>query len=67
MKLVLIVVGLLLVLPLAVSLVFGALLATFFAGLALIGALLKLVPLLAIGLLIYWLVARQRRTSRRWE
>lgn len=64
MKYLLIVVGLLLLLPLATSLLFGALLASFFAGLALIGALLKLVPLLAIGLLLYWLVVRQRRTSR---
>jgi hypothetical protein len=67
MKLLVIVAGLLLVLPLAASLVFGALLATFFAGLALIGALLKLAPVLALGLLLYWLVVRQRRTSRPGE
>ena len=64
MKLLLIVIGLLLLLPMAVSLLLGTLLASFFAGLALVGVLLKLLPLLAVGLLLYWLVTRQRRTSR---
>jgi hypothetical protein len=64
MELLLIVAGLLLVLPLAMSLVVAALPASLFAGLALIGAVLKLIPLLAIGIVLYWLFIRQRRTSR---
>lgn len=63
MRTILIAAGLLLLLPLAIPLFFGALLASFVAGIALVGILFKAIPLLAIGLLIY-VVLRERRTQR---
>lgn len=61
MKPLLIAAGLLLLLPLAIPLFFGAIVASVFAGVALVGFALKLAPLLAVGILIYWALNRQRR------
>jgi hypothetical protein len=64
MRTFLIVAAVLLLAPLALHLAFGIL----FAGVALIITAIKLAPLLAIGLLIYWAARRQRRPhhSGRW-
>lgn len=62
-KTVLIVAGLLLLLPLAIPIVFGTLLAGLFAGVAVIGAAIKLAPVIAIALVVYWLLNRQRHAT----
>jgi uncharacterized membrane protein YvbJ len=64
MKTLLMVAGLLLLLPLAMHLLFGILLASLVAGVALIAIGLKLAPVLALGLVLYWIVTRHRRTLR---
>ena len=56
--------GLLLLLPLAIPLAVGTLVAGLVAGVALVAMALKLAPVLALGLILYWLVTRQRRTLR---
>ena len=61
MKTLLLIGGLLLLLPLAIPLFFGALLASLFAGFALIGLAFKLAPLLAVALIIYWFAKGRRR------
>lgn len=56
--------GLLVLLPLALALLFGALVASLFAGIALIHVVFKLAPLLLIGVVLYWFMTRRRRTSQ---
>jgi uncharacterized membrane protein YesL len=56
--------GLLLLLPLAIPLAVGILLAGLVASVALAAMVLKLVPVLALGLVLYWIVTRQRRALR---
>ena len=56
--------GLLLLLPLAIPLAVGTLVAGLVAGVALVAMALKLAPVLALGLVLYWIVTRQRRTLR---
>lgn len=58
-KTVLIVVGVLLFVPFVISLMFGAL----FAGIALVAALVHVVPVLAVILLLYWLFIRRRQAA----
>lgn len=53
--------GLLLLLPLAIPLVIGALVASFVTGAALIAILFKAIPLLAVALVVYLILNRQRR------
>src|SRR5437764_3572587 len=64
MKTLLIVGGLLLLLPLAIPLAVGTLVAGLVAGVALVAMVLKLAPVLALGLVLYWIVTRQRQTLR---
>jgi hypothetical protein len=64
MKILLIVGGLLLLLPLAIPLAVGTLVAGLVAGVALVAMVLKLAPVLALGLVLYWIVTRQRQTLR---
>jgi uncharacterized membrane protein YvbJ len=64
MKTLLMVAGLVILLPLAMHLLFGILLASLVAGVALIAIGLKLAPVLALGLVLYWIVTRHRRTLR---
>jgi len=64
MKTLLIVGGLLLLLPLAIPLAVGTLVAGLVAGVALVAMVLKLAPVLALGLVLYWIVTRHRRTLR---
>ena len=64
MKTLLMVAGLLLLLPLAIPLAVGTLVAGLVAGVALVAMALKLAPVLALGLVLYWIVTRQRRTLR---
>jgi hypothetical protein len=64
MKTLLMVGGLLLLLPLAIPLAVGTLVAGLVAGVALVAMVLKLAPVLALGLVLYWIVTRQRRTLR---
>jgi uncharacterized membrane protein len=64
MKTLLIVGGLLLLLPLAIPLAVGTFVAGLVASVALIAMALKLAPVLALGLVLYWIVTRQRRTLR---
>ena len=67
MKTVLIAAGLLLLLPLAIPLAFGTLVAGVVAGVALVATAIKLAPVLALGIVLYWIVTRRRRAlqSRR--
>jgi hypothetical protein len=53
--------GLLLLLPLAIPLIFGAVVASAFAGIALVALLVKALPVLAIVALVYWALSRPRR------
>jgi zinc-ribbon domain len=64
MRTLLMVGGLLLLLPLAIPLAVGTLVAGLVAGVALVAMALKLAPVLALGLVLYWIVTRQRRTLR---
>jgi positive regulator of sigma E activity len=64
MKTVLMVAGLVILLPLALHLVFGLLLTSLVAGVALVAMVIKLAPVLALGLVLYWIVTRHRRTLR---
>ena len=64
MKTLLMVGGLLLLLPLAIPLAISTLVAGLVAGVALVAMALKLAPVLALGLVLYWIVTRQRRTLR---
>jgi uncharacterized membrane protein YesL len=64
MRTLLMVGGLLFLLPLAIPLAFGTLVAGLVAGVALVAMMLKLAPVLALGLVLYWIVTRQRRTLR---
>src|SRR5439155_18130876 len=64
MKTLLMVGGLLLLLPLAIPLAVGTLVAGLVAGVALVAIGLKLAPVLALGLVLYWIVTRHRRTLR---
>ena len=64
MKTLLMVGGLLLLLPLALPLAVGTLVAGLVAGVALVAMALKLAPVLALALVLYWIVTRQRRTLR---
>jgi hypothetical protein len=64
MKTVLMVAGLVILLPLALHFVFGLLLASLVAGAALVAMVIKLAPVLALGLVLYWIVTRHRRTLR---
>jgi hypothetical protein len=64
MRTLLMVGGLLFLLPLAIPLAFGTLVAGLVAGVALVAMVLKLAPVLALGLVLYWIVTRQRRTLR---
>ena len=64
MRTLLMVAGLLLLLPLAMPLAVGTLVAGLVAGVALVAMALKLAPVLALGLVLYWIVTRQRRTLR---
>ena len=64
MKILLMVGALLLLLPLAIPLAVGTLVAGLVAGVALVAMVLKLAPVLALGLVLYWIVTRQRRTLR---
>ena len=64
MKTLLMVAGLLLLLPLAIPLLVGTLVAGLVAGVALVAMVLKLAPVLVLGLVLYWIVRRQRRTLR---
>lgn len=68
MRTVLLVAGALLLIPLALHLIFGLVVAGVVVSVALIATAIKLAPLIAIGFLVYWLVARQRRPhhSGRW-
>ncbi|HKO24046.1 MAG TPA: hypothetical protein VJY65_04820 [Chloroflexota bacterium] len=50
-------------LPLALHLLFGLLLASLVTGVALVAMAIKLAPVLALGLVLYWIVTR-RRTLR---
>jgi len=61
MKTLLIVGGLLLLLPLAIPLFFGTLLAGLVAGAVLVGLAFKAAPLIAIAIAVYWFLNRQRR------
>lgn len=63
----LIALGLLLLLPVALPLVFGTLLAGLVAGVALVGIALHLAPLLAVALLLYLVLSRQQRMPRSWR
>lgn len=58
MRTVLLVAAAVLLVPLAL----GALLATVAAGLALVGIVIHLAPVIAIGVIVYWLVNQRRRT-----
>ena len=60
MKTLLIAAGLLLLLPLAIPIVFGTLVAGVVAGVALVAAAIKLAPVLALGIVLYWIVTRRR-------
>ena len=62
MKMLLLGAGLALLLPLAIPLVFGILLASLFAGVAVVATAIKLAPVVAVGIIVYWLVTRQKRT-----
>ena len=53
--------GLLLLLPLAIPLVFGLLIAGVAAGVGLVALAIHLLPVLALAAVVYWIVA-QRRT-----
>ena len=64
MKTLLIVAGLVLLVPLALHLFFGLLLASVVAGVALVAMAIKLAPALALGFVLYWIVTRRRRTLR---
>ena len=64
MKSLLIVAGLVLLVPLALHLFFGLLLASLVTGVALAAMVIKLAPVLALGLVLYWIVTRRRRTLR---
>jgi hypothetical protein len=64
MRTLLMVGGLLLLLPLALPLAVGTLVAGLVAGVALVAMALKLAPVLALALVLYWIVIRQRRTLR---
>ena|SRR5436190_24013871 len=64
MRTLLLVGGLLLLLPLALPLAIGTLMAGLIAGVALVAMVLKLAPVLALALVLYWIVTRQRRTLR---
>jgi uncharacterized membrane protein YvbJ len=64
MKTLLIVAGLVLLVPLALHLFFGLLLASLVASVALVAMAIKLAPVLALGLVLYWIVTRRRRTLR---
>jgi len=64
MKTLLIVGALLLLLPLAIPLFFGALLASVFAGFALIGLAFKLAPLIAVAIILYWVMSHRRQAMR---
>ena len=64
MRTLLLVGGLLLLLPLALPLAIGTLMAGPIAGVALVAMVLKLAPVLALALVLYWIVTRQRRTLR---
>ena len=64
MKTLLIVAGLVILVPLALHLFFGLLLASLVTGLALVAMVIKLAPVLALGLVLYWIVTRHRRTLR---
>jgi uncharacterized membrane protein len=64
MRTLLMVGGLLLLLPLAIPLAVGTFVASLAAGVALVAVALKLAPVLALGLVLYWIVTRQRRTLR---
>jgi hypothetical protein len=64
MKTLLMVGGLLLLLPLAIPLAVGTLMAGLVVSVALVAMVLKLAPVLALGLVLYWIVTRQRRTLR---
>ncbi len=63
----LIAIGLLLLLPLAVPLIFGTLLAGLFAGVAVVGIAVHAAPLIAVALLIYLVMTRQQRMPRSWR
>jgi hypothetical protein len=62
MKTLLLIGGLLLLLPLAIPLIFGALVAGVVTGVALIALAVKLAPVLALGVVLYWIVTHRRRT-----
>jgi uncharacterized membrane protein len=64
MRTLLMVGGLLLLLPLAIPLAVGTFVASLAAGAALVAVAFKLAPVLALGLVLYWIVTRQRRTLR---
>src|SRR5947199_4016407 len=64
MKTLLMVGGLLLLLPLAIPLAVGTLVAGLVAGVALVAMVLKLAPVLVLGLVLYWIVIRLRQTLR---
>lgn len=62
MKTLLLIGGLLLLLPLAIPLVFGTLVAGVVTGAALVALAVKLAPVLALGVVLYWIVTHRRRT-----
>jgi hypothetical protein len=64
LKAVLMAAGLLLLLPV----IFGALVLTFVAGIALIGLAFKALPFIALCVIVYWFMSRRQRWSRygRW-
>ncbi len=53
-------IGLCLLLPLAIPLFFGSLI----AGFALLGLFIHLAPLFAMAIVVYWFLTRQRHTLR---
>lgn len=63
LKTVLMVIGGLALLPIALVVLVGAVLASLVAGAAVIAVLFKLAPLIAIGFLVYWFATRQHRMA----
>ena len=64
LKTLLIIAGVVLLVPLALHLLFGIVVAGLVLSVALIGLAFKLLPILAVAALVYWIVMRQRRTLR---
>lgn len=63
----LMVAGAVLLVPLALVVVFGLLATSLVIGAALIATAIKLAPVVAIGLIIYWALTRQRRARHSWR